>query len=100
MEKEDLIAGKCYWFDYGDHAFIGIAQGNGTDFLLQHMSLKTKAIYNNKKDGPEKNHFTMNSAIYKCRLATFNERAWLEACIKAGQYLEERDVRNSLYQIY
>jgi hypothetical protein len=99
MEKEDLIAGEYYHFDFGNHQYIGIARGEGTDHLLQHMSLKHEALYNNSSR-PSRDRYTMGSSIRKCRLATLQERAWLDACMKENKFLNKNDNWESTYDIY
>ena len=82
MEFNELIEGEIYYEQVGDYKFISKNGLNKTLFFIQN---------NNKfdKDGEK---------IYKqnvIRIATDFEKAWLNACILADEFIPQDQIPNN-----
>lgn len=90
MKKEDLVVGAIYVQDYieGDREFIfkyqerkstGIGYGD-------YISRGSKSLY--LDDGRAN-----NGSNQKIHIATPEEKRWLLACVKAGKFIDLKDLK-------
>jgi len=93
MKKEALIIGEVYYSYYG-HGWILKYTGEGTKYL-EFISICIFA--SGKADFHPKGSWGLiedfNYQGKAARLATYEEKQWLETCEKAGKYIPLEECR-------
>jgi len=95
MKKEELIVGEYYLGSY-EHDYIMIYDGK--EECYSHFIEIKQRRYNNNGSFRIKGSFSKFK--YK-RLATQEEKNWLDACIQAEKFIPLDEVNQSInYEIY
>jgi hypothetical protein len=98
MKKNELEGGQIYWFKFtSDQVYIARMKYDGDD-VISHYIRPSEKLYKNVMSGSS----TMNSAIDTCRLATLEEKLWLEKCMENGIYVPDPAVVSNCdeYSVY
>lgn len=92
MKEKDLKKNNIYKFNYKTYNVIGKVTKDGSSYDVHGVR------YDNiLKEFWHYGNFCAHNSI---SLATNKEKAHLEACIKAGKYVEPEDIKEVNYEIY